>query len=78
MITWASQIKAGNGKPYPTPLSKAQAIEKTPDGYEVEIRDLRYAVSGEMRHEAVAVIHTDANGKVTQDELRWERDLRRR
>jgi membrane-bound metal-dependent hydrolase YbcI (DUF457 family) len=54
------------------------SIEKTPDGYEVEIRDLRYAVSGEMRHEVVAVIQTDANGKVTQDELRWERDLRRR
>ena len=27
------ETEAGNGKPYPTPLSKAQAIQKTPDGF---------------------------------------------
>jgi hypothetical protein len=54
------------------------SIEKTPEGYEVEIRDLRYAVSGEMRHEVVAVMQTDPSGRVTEDELRWGRDLRRR
>jgi hypothetical protein len=52
--------------------------EKTPEGYEVQIRDLRYAVSGETRHEIVAVIQTDSNGRVTLSELRWGRDFRRR
>jgi pimeloyl-ACP methyl ester carboxylesterase len=27
------ESEGGNGKPYPTPLSKAQAIQKTPDGF---------------------------------------------
>jgi len=54
------------------------SIEKTAEGYEVEIRDLRYAVSGEMRHEVVAVVQTDANRRVRQDGLRWGRDLRQR
>jgi membrane-bound metal-dependent hydrolase YbcI (DUF457 family) len=54
------------------------SIEKTPEGYVVQIRDLRYAVSGETRHEVITVIHTDLNGKVTQDELEWGRDFRRR
>lgn len=54
------------------------SIEKIPEGYEVEIRDLRYAVTGEMRHEVVAVIRTDANGRVTEDGLRWGRYLQRR
>ena len=54
------------------------SIEKTPEGHEVQIRDLRYAVSGETRNEVVAVIRTDSNGRVIQDELRWERDFRRR
>jgi membrane-bound metal-dependent hydrolase YbcI (DUF457 family) len=54
------------------------SIEKTPEGYAVQIRDLRYAVSGETRHEVVAVIQTDSNGKVTQDELEWAHDFRQR
>jgi membrane-bound metal-dependent hydrolase YbcI (DUF457 family) len=54
------------------------SIEKTPEGYEVQIRDLRYAVSSETRHEIVAVIQTDSKGRVTLDELRWGRDFRRR
>jgi membrane-bound metal-dependent hydrolase YbcI (DUF457 family) len=54
------------------------SVEKTPEGYAVQIRDLRYAVSGETRHEVVAVIQTDSNGKVMQDELQWGRDFRRR
>jgi membrane-bound metal-dependent hydrolase YbcI (DUF457 family) len=54
------------------------SIEKTPEGYAVQIRDLRYAVSGDSGHEIVALIRTDAYGKVTQDELRWARDFRRR
>jgi len=54
------------------------SIEKTPEGYTVQIRDLRYAVSGETRHEVVAVIQTDSNGKVTQDELEWAHYFRHR
>jgi inner membrane protein len=54
------------------------SMEKTPEGYEVQIRDLRYVVSGQTRHEIVAVIQTDSNGRVTLDELRWGRDFRRR
>jgi len=53
-------------------------IEKTPEGYEVQIRDLRYAVSGETRHEVVALIQTDSDGKVMEDELLWEREFLRR
>jgi membrane-bound metal-dependent hydrolase YbcI (DUF457 family) len=54
------------------------SIEKTPEGYAVQIRDLRYAVSGQTRREVVAVIQTDSNGKVRQDELEWGRDFQRR
>jgi hypothetical protein len=54
------------------------SVEKTPDGYEVQIRDLRYTVSGEIRHEVVALVHTDSTGKVLEDELLWARNLRHR
>jgi membrane-bound metal-dependent hydrolase YbcI (DUF457 family) len=53
-------------------------LEKTPEGYDVQIRDLRYVASGESRHEIVALVQTDSNGRVTLDELRWLRDFRRR
>jgi hypothetical protein len=39
---------------------------------------LRYVASGESRHEIVALVQTDSNGRVTLDELRWLRDFRRR
>jgi membrane-bound metal-dependent hydrolase YbcI (DUF457 family) len=51
------------------------SVEKTPEGYEVQIRDLRYTVSGEIRHEVVALVHTDSTGRVLEDELLWARDL---
>jgi membrane-bound metal-dependent hydrolase YbcI (DUF457 family) len=51
------------------------SVEKTPEGYEVQIRDLRYTLSGEIRHEVVALIHTDPTGRVLEDELLWARDL---
>lgn len=54
------------------------SIEKTPEGYEVQIRDLRYEATSENKHEIVARIKTDSNGKVTDDEWLWARDLRRR
>jgi membrane-bound metal-dependent hydrolase YbcI (DUF457 family) len=54
------------------------SIEKTPEGYAVQIRDLCFAASGQTRHEVVAVIQTDSNGKVRRDELEWVRDFLRR
>ena len=54
------------------------SVEKTPEGYEVQIRDLRYSLSGEIRHEVVALVHTDSAGKVLEDELFWARDLLKR
>src|SRR5580704_10955233 len=49
-------------------------IEKTNDGYDVELRDLRYAGIGETRREIRARIDLDANGRVLNDELVWARD----
>jgi membrane-bound metal-dependent hydrolase YbcI (DUF457 family) len=54
------------------------SVEKTPEGYEVQIRDLRYNLSGEIRHEVVALVHTDSTGRALEDELLWARDLRHR
>ena len=51
------------------------SVEKTPEGYQVQIRDLRYALSGEIRHEVVALVHTDSTGKVLEGELLWARNL---
>jgi membrane-bound metal-dependent hydrolase YbcI (DUF457 family) len=53
-------------------------VEKTPEGYEVQLRDLRYAASGETRHEICALVTIDANGNLTDEALLWARDLRRR
>jgi membrane-bound metal-dependent hydrolase YbcI (DUF457 family) len=53
-------------------------VEKTVTGYEVQLRDLRYAASGETRREIAAVVGTDSNGNVTSDELVWAGELRRR
>ena len=53
-------------------------IEETTDGYEVELRDLRYAGIGETQREILARIELDANGKVLNDELVWARNIKRR
>jgi membrane-bound metal-dependent hydrolase YbcI (DUF457 family) len=53
-------------------------IEKTADGYDVELRDLRYAGIGEAQREIRARIDLDANGKVLNDELVWARNVRPR
>jgi hypothetical protein len=53
-------------------------VEKTPDGYEVELRDLRYAAIGEANREIRARIELDASGKVLTDELVRVRDASRR
>jgi len=52
-------------------------IEKTTDGYDVELRDLRYAGIGETQREILARIELDANGKLLNDELVWARNAKR-
>jgi membrane-bound metal-dependent hydrolase YbcI (DUF457 family) len=53
------------------------SVEKTPEGYSIELRDLRYAAAG-GRHEIVAIIKLDQNARILDDTLLWARDLRRR
>jgi inner membrane protein len=53
-------------------------IEKTADGYDVELRDLRYAGIGETQREIRARIELDANGKILNDELIWARNAKAR
>jgi membrane-bound metal-dependent hydrolase YbcI (DUF457 family) len=52
-------------------------IETTTDGYRVELRDLRYAGTGETQREIRARIDLDASGKILNDELVWARDIKR-
>lgn len=53
-------------------------IEKTADGYAVEIRDLRSAVIGDTKNGVQARIELDPNGKILNDELVWAPDFLRR
>jgi membrane-bound metal-dependent hydrolase YbcI (DUF457 family) len=53
-------------------------LEKTSDGYEVELRDLRFGVTGETSREIRARVALDANGKLLNDELIWERNATQR
>jgi membrane-bound metal-dependent hydrolase YbcI (DUF457 family) len=53
-------------------------VEKTAGGYDVELRDLRYAAAGEIQREVAALVKIDADGRIAADELIWARDLRRR
>jgi membrane-bound metal-dependent hydrolase YbcI (DUF457 family) len=50
-------------------------VEKTVEGYEVQLRDLRNTAAGNTNHEVSAVIQTDANGKLLDDSLAWTKDL---
>jgi membrane-bound metal-dependent hydrolase YbcI (DUF457 family) len=52
-------------------------VEKTSTGFEVQLRDLRYAAENNPRREIVAIIDTDANNKITDEALLWARDLQR-
>jgi membrane-bound metal-dependent hydrolase YbcI (DUF457 family) len=54
------------------------SVEKTPDGYQVQFRDLRYAASGDTQHEIAVRVETDPDGVVKNDELVWTRELRHR
>jgi membrane-bound metal-dependent hydrolase YbcI (DUF457 family) len=53
-------------------------VEKTVEGYHVELRDLGYAATGKTRHEVAAIIDLDAEGKIVHKELVWAQDLHRR
>ncbi len=53
-------------------------IDKTADGYDVELRDLRYTGIGETQREIRARIELDANGKLLNDELVWARNATQR
>jgi membrane-bound metal-dependent hydrolase YbcI (DUF457 family) len=46
-------------------------IEKTPEGFEIQLRDLRDAATGNTSHAVSALIQTDATGKILEDELVW-------
>jgi membrane-bound metal-dependent hydrolase YbcI (DUF457 family) len=52
-------------------------VEKTADGYEVQLRDLHYA-AGETRYEVAVLVKIDPDGKVADQALIWTRELRRR
>jgi hypothetical protein len=51
------------------------SMEKTPEGFEVQLRDLRNTSTGNTYHEVSAVIQTDPNGKLLNDSLVWTKDL---
>jgi membrane-bound metal-dependent hydrolase YbcI (DUF457 family) len=53
------------------------SVEKIDSGYAVILRDLRYAATGETKHEVAAYIEVNLNNKVRSQELDWARDLRR-
>jgi membrane-bound metal-dependent hydrolase YbcI (DUF457 family) len=53
-------------------------IEKTTDGYDFELRDLRYAGIGESKREIRVRVVLDSSGKVLNDELVWARNIQRR
>jgi membrane-bound metal-dependent hydrolase YbcI (DUF457 family) len=53
-------------------------VEKTADGFAVQLRDLRYAAAGETRHELAVLVKIDSHGKLTDEALLWARELRRR
>ena len=54
------------------------SVEKTTEGYQIQIRDLRYAASGESKHEILALVRMNLDGSLEEDELAWARDLHRR
>jgi membrane-bound metal-dependent hydrolase YbcI (DUF457 family) len=53
-------------------------VETTPDGHNIEIRDLRYAAIGEAKNEVQVRVDMDTSGKILNDELLWARDANRR
>lgn len=45
--------------------------QKMDSGSEIQIRDLRYAAAGELKHEVAAIIDFDAYGKLVSQEIVW-------
>jgi inner membrane protein len=54
------------------------SIEKTTEGYNVQLRDLRYAASRNTHREIAVIVKIDVTGKILDDVLVWARDLHRR
>lgn len=52
------------------------SVEKTDVGSVVILRDMRYAATGETKHEIAALIEFDPENKVSAQELVWARELR--
>jgi inner membrane protein len=53
------------------------SIEKTQEGYEVQLRDLRCAVAAETRRELAVLVETDRAGNLRTNDLVWARELNR-
>jgi len=54
------------------------SIEKTQEGYEVQLRDLRYGATSNSQREIAVLVETDPAGNLRSDELVWAGDLRRK
>jgi membrane-bound metal-dependent hydrolase YbcI (DUF457 family) len=54
------------------------SIEKTQEGYDVQLRDLRYVATSNMQREITVLVETDPAGNQRRDELVWASDLRRK
>jgi hypothetical protein len=46
-------------------------IEKMDTGWEVQIRDLRYAAAGEVKREPMETVDFDVSGKIISEEIVW-------
>ncbi len=52
-------------------------VQKTADGYAVEMHDLRFVALGDMSFAVIAVVELDPQGRIVSQELRYEdRDTR--
>jgi hypothetical protein len=54
------------------------SIEKTQEGYEVQLRDLRYVATSNTQREIAVLVETDPAGNPRSAELVWASDLRRK
>jgi membrane-bound metal-dependent hydrolase YbcI (DUF457 family) len=52
------------------------SIEKTLEGYQVQLRDLRYAGLADTKHEIAVLVETDPVGNLRRADLVWASDLR--
>ncbi|MGB2624042.1 MAG: metal-dependent hydrolase [Candidatus Acidiferrum sp.] len=60
----------------PTAQIPKASVEKIDSGCAVVLRDLRYAATGNTKHEVAAYIEVNLNNRVTSQELDWARDLK--